>query len=228
VPPSSPPSSNPALVNDALVGRLSVRFTGRKEEITLIAKAFEKRRNIPHRYVLFDNQGVGKSQLTYTWANATCLRKQHSYIFWISATTVEKLYQDFVDYSAFSTVTTPTVQGVRLEASLRWLERTKTRQLASCPRQRISGDSGISATESTATKWTWNDVVYHPYGKRCARICKHGWETPWIIEVPLLDIRACSADISTLGRWTLLLERLRRSSWPSVVCPLQFNTPLGT
>jgi chromosomal replication initiation ATPase DnaA len=93
---SSAPPPSQAPFNDAPVDQLSVHFTGRKKQLALIAEAFTKRRhpNIPPRCVLFGNQGVGKSQLTYAWANTTYLQEENSYILWISATTVEKLYPD--------------------------------------------------------------------------------------------------------------------------------------
>jgi hypothetical protein len=94
---SRPPPSPIARFNDAPIDQLSIHFTGRKKELALIAKAFKKRRrqDIPLRCVLFGNQGVGTSQLTYEWANSTYIRKENSNIFWISATTVEKLHQGF-------------------------------------------------------------------------------------------------------------------------------------
>jgi hypothetical protein len=126
---SRAPPSNVAPFNDAPIDQLSVHFTGRKKELALIAKALKRRRqNIPPRCVLFGNQGVGKSQLTYEWANSTYLRKENSYILWISATTVEKLYQGFsrllrfIDHPDRSHPD----EGVRLEAARRWLEGVKT------------------------------------------------------------------------------------------------------
>jgi hypothetical protein len=125
--PSAPlPGQTP--FNDAPVDNLSVHFTGRKRELALIAKAFETRRNIPLRCVLFGNQGVGKSQLTYAWANSTYVRKENSYILWISGTTVEKLYQGFSRLLRF--INHPDRshpdEGVRLETARRWLEEVET------------------------------------------------------------------------------------------------------
>src|ERR1700730_14128918 len=79
---SRTPPSHAAPFNDAPVDQLSVHFTGRKKELELIAHAFKKRQrpDIPPRCVLFGNQGVGKSQLTYEWANSTYLQKENSYI----------------------------------------------------------------------------------------------------------------------------------------------------
>jgi hypothetical protein len=128
--PASSSRTPPAPFNDAPIDQLSVHFTGRKKELALIAQTFKKRRrqDIPSRCVLFGNQGVGKSQLTYAWANSTYVRKENSYILWISATTVEKLYQGFsrllrfIDHPDRSHPD----EGVRLEAARRWLEGVKT------------------------------------------------------------------------------------------------------
>jgi hypothetical protein len=49
------------------------------------------------------------------------------------------------------------------------------RQLASCSRQRFSGDAGVSAREFTTTEWAWDNVVHHPHGTRGTRISKHRW-----------------------------------------------------
>ena len=127
---TSAPSSHIPPFNDAPVDQLSVHFTGRKKELALIADAFQKRRHqdIPPRCVLFGNQGVGKSQLTYAWANSTYIRKENSYILWISATTVEKLYQGFsrllrfIDHPDRSHPD----EGVRLQSARRWLEGVET------------------------------------------------------------------------------------------------------
>ena len=110
--------------NDAPIDNLSIRFTGRKRELALINAAFKKRRNIPLRCALFGNQGVGKSQLTYSWAKSTFAANENTYIMWISATTVEKLFQGFCRLLRF--VNHPDQahpdQNARLEAARRWLE----------------------------------------------------------------------------------------------------------
>ena len=124
----SAPLPGPTPFNDAPVDQLSFRFTGRKKELALIAKAFEKRGNIPLRCVLYGNQGVGKSQLTYSWANSTFTQGENAYILWISATTVEKLFQGFCRLLQF--VDHPDrshpVQSVRLAAARRWFEDVNT------------------------------------------------------------------------------------------------------
>jgi hypothetical protein len=126
---SVPPPRQPPF-NDAPVDNISIHFTGRKRELALIAKAFERRRDsdIPLRCALHGNQGVGKSQLTYSWAKSTFARKENAYIMWISATTVEKLFQGFCRLLRF--VNHPDQshpdQNARLEAARRWLEDVDT------------------------------------------------------------------------------------------------------
>jgi hypothetical protein len=125
---SSPPPSGQPPFNDAPIDNLSIHFTGRKRELALIAKAFERRRDIPLRCALQGNQGVGKSQLTYSWAKSTFASKENAYIMWISATTVEKLFQGFCRLLHF--VNHPDHshpdQNVRLQAARRWLEEVNT------------------------------------------------------------------------------------------------------
>jgi hypothetical protein len=124
---SSAPPTGRSPFNDAPIDNLSIHFTGRKRELALIAKAFEKRRNIPLRCALFGNQGVGKSQLTYSWAKSTFAR-ENAYIMWISATTVEKIFQGFCRLLRF--VDHPHQshpdQNARLEAARRWLEEVNS------------------------------------------------------------------------------------------------------
>jgi hypothetical protein len=97
--------------------------------LALIATAFEQRRNNPRRCALFGNQGVAKSQLTYLWAKSTFAANENTlYIMWISATTIEKLFQGFCRLLRF--VNHPDQshpdQNARLEAARRWLEEADT------------------------------------------------------------------------------------------------------
>jgi hypothetical protein len=125
---SSAPSPRQLPFNDAPVDKLSIHFTGPKRESALIEKAFKRRRDIPLRCALFGNQGVGKSQLTFSWAKSTCARKENAYIMWMSATTVEKLCQGFCRLLRF--VNHPDQshpdQNARLDAARRWLEEVYT------------------------------------------------------------------------------------------------------
>ena len=76
------------------------------------------------RCVLYGNQGVGKSQLTYKWAKTTFDRGENRYVMWISATTVEKLYQGFCRllHSVNHPDRSHPEQSVRLAAAQRWFE----------------------------------------------------------------------------------------------------------
>src|SRR5215472_7932329 len=97
--PSTPEASSPSPqmpFNDTPIGLLSTHFTSRQRELALITTAFGRLRgNVPLRCVLYGDQGVGKSQLTYEWARSTFDQGDNAYILWISATTVEKLDQGY-------------------------------------------------------------------------------------------------------------------------------------
>src|SRR5215472_6945553 len=125
-------SSSPGLLlppasafNDAPVDLLSVHFTGRRRELELISEAFARPRgDTPLRCVLFGDQGVGKSQLTFKWAQSTFARRDNKYVVWMSATTVEKLDQGFS--KILHLINHPdrshSDQVVRLTTARRWLE----------------------------------------------------------------------------------------------------------
>jgi hypothetical protein len=191
---SRAPPSSVAPFNDAPVDQLSVHFTGRKKELALIAEALKNHRhpNIPPRCVLFGNQGVGKSQLTYAWANTTYLREENSYILWISATTVEKLYQGFsrllrfIDHRDRSHPD----ENVRLEAARRWLEGVKTGnwllvldnvfpETLEFLRQNLPRQNGRGA------------MLFTTRTERVAlALASTAGERHEVIEVPLLDVKA--------------------------------------
>jgi hypothetical protein len=122
---SNAPLPSQPTFNDAPIDNLSIHFTGRKKELALIAKAFKRRRDVPLRCALHGNQGVGKSQLTYSWTKSTFARKENAYIMWISATTVEKLFQGFCRLLRF--INHPDQshpdQNARLDAARRWARR---------------------------------------------------------------------------------------------------------
>ena len=120
---SRQPSQLPFI--DAPIHFLSARFTGRNRELAVIERALHRSgRNVPMRCVLYGNQGVGKSQLTYKWAKSTFDRGENRYVMWISATTVEKLYQGFCRllHSVNHPDRSHPEQSVRLAAAQRWLE----------------------------------------------------------------------------------------------------------
>ena len=125
--PANSSSKQPAQLPfiDAPIHFLSDRFTGRNDELAVIERALHRSgRNVPMRCVLYGNQGVGKSQLTYKWAKSTYDRGENRYVVWISATTVEKLYQGFCRllHSVKHPDRSHPEQSVRLAAAQRWLE----------------------------------------------------------------------------------------------------------
>jgi hypothetical protein len=158
----------------------------------LIAKAFETRRKIPIRCALFGNQGVGKSQLTYAWANSTFSRGENSYVLWISATTVEKLFQGFcrllhfIDHPDRSHPD----QSVRLAAARRWLEEVQTgnwllvldnvfAETLDFMRQNLPRQNGRGTILLTTRTERIALAVANTAGERHP-----------VIEVPLLDVKA--------------------------------------
>jgi NB-ARC domain len=79
---------------------------------------------MPARCVLHGMHGLGKTQLALRFANLSFIQQRYSIIFWISATTVEKLNQGFakilhlVDHPHQS----HPEHNARLTAARRWLE----------------------------------------------------------------------------------------------------------
>ena len=77
---SSRQPSQPPFI-DAPIHFLSARFTGRNGELAVIERALHRSgRNVPMRCVLYGNQGVGKSQLTYKWAKSTFDGGENRYV----------------------------------------------------------------------------------------------------------------------------------------------------
>jgi hypothetical protein len=115
--------------NDAPVDLLSVHFTGREKELACIANALDEAQgDVPTRCVIHGMHGIGKTQLALRFAKTAFDRQRFSLIFWITATTVEKLHQgfshllDLVDhpYRALPQ------QSSRLTAARRWLEESSS------------------------------------------------------------------------------------------------------
>jgi hypothetical protein len=122
---SKPPSS--LSFNDAPIDLLSVHFTGRETELAYIGKVLDEAQgDVPTRCVIHGMHGIGKTQLALRFAKSAFDRRRYSLVFWITATTVEKLHQgfshllDLVDhpYSALPQ------QSARLTAARRWLEES--------------------------------------------------------------------------------------------------------
>jgi hypothetical protein len=115
------------VLNDAPLDLLSVHFIGRNEELDRIGKILDTVReddDVPARCVIQGMHGLGKTQLALQFAKLSFKRQRYSLIFWISATTVEKLSQGFVDL--LNLVGHPDrshpEQSTRLKAARRWLE----------------------------------------------------------------------------------------------------------
>ncbi|KZP26516.1 hypothetical protein FIBSPDRAFT_714032, partial [Athelia psychrophila] len=81
-------------LNDAPVDRISSCFTGRESELSFIATSFDTfQSDKPTRVVSYGMPGLGKSQLALRHANQAFIAGTYSHIFWVSASTVEKLVQ---------------------------------------------------------------------------------------------------------------------------------------
>jgi hypothetical protein len=124
---SSSKSPSSLSFNDAPIDLLSVHFTGRETELAYIGKVLDEAQgDVPTRCVIHGMHGIGKTQLALRFAKTAFDRRRYSLVFWITATTVEKLHQgfahllDLVDhpYSALPQ------QSARLTAARRRLEES--------------------------------------------------------------------------------------------------------
>ena len=111
--------------NDAPVDLLSVNFTGREREMALIIELLDiLYGDVPTRCALHGMHGVGKSQLFYALAKDLYDKGRYTNVFWMQATTIEKLHQGFS--KLLHLVSHPdrssTDDSARLTAARRWLE----------------------------------------------------------------------------------------------------------
>jgi hypothetical protein len=114
--------------NEAPIDLLSFYFTGRENEVAQIGSILDVvHSDTPNRCVIHGMHGLGKTQLTLQYAKSAFERQRYTAIFWISATTVEKLNHGFVDLldlvnhpDRFNLVR----QDARLKAARRWLENS--------------------------------------------------------------------------------------------------------
>ena len=111
--------------NDAPLDLLSVNFTGREQEMALIFEFLDTLYgDVPARCALHGMHGVGKSQIFYALAKDLYDNGRYTNIFWMQATTIEKLHQGFsrllklVSHPERSSSDDET----RLMAARRWLE----------------------------------------------------------------------------------------------------------
>ena len=125
--PSSPQNAAQCpSFNDAPLDLLSVNFTGREIEMALIIEFLDTLYgdDVPTRCALHGMHGVGKSQIFYALAKDLYNKGRYTNIFWMQATTIEKLHQGFsrllklVGHPERSSIDDET----RLMAARRWLE----------------------------------------------------------------------------------------------------------
>ena len=120
---TSPP---PLLFNDAPVDLLTIHWTGRLDELISIRDTLQAiiDDDVPIRCVIYGMRGVGKSQLTLQYAKLAFDAHQCCVVFWMSATTVEKLNQGFaklLDLVGHPDRSHP-AQITKLIGARRWLE----------------------------------------------------------------------------------------------------------
>jgi hypothetical protein len=115
---------------EAPLDLLSIYFTGRDKELDEIARTLDiLHGDVPARCVVYGMHGIGKTQLALRFANDSFDQERYSHVFWMSATTVEKLSQGFADL--LTLVAHPDRsnlldQSARLKAARRWLEDARS------------------------------------------------------------------------------------------------------
>ena len=111
--------------NDAPLDLLCVNFTGRETEMALIIEFLDTLYgDVPTRCAVHGMHGVGKSQLFYALAKDLYDKGRYTNVFWMQATTIEKLHQGFS--KLLHLVSHPdrssTDDNARLTSARRWLE----------------------------------------------------------------------------------------------------------
>lgn len=124
---SSNPTPYPLSFNDAPIDLLSIHFAGRERELDNIKEALNiKHGSAPTRCAIHGMPGLGKTQLALRFAKLTYDRGEHNQVFWISATTIEKLNQGFakiLDLVNHPDRSIPD-QNTKLTTARRWLEES--------------------------------------------------------------------------------------------------------
>jgi hypothetical protein len=126
--PHHQPSLSPSF-NDAPIDRLSTHFIGREKELEHLANVFDTiQGDAPTRCALHGIAGIGKSQLALQYAKQMYDRRRYALVFWISATTIEKLNHGFakvLDLVEHRDRDHPE-QSTRLTSARRWLEEDES------------------------------------------------------------------------------------------------------
>lgn len=117
---------------DAPIDLLSPHFMGRDAEQQLIKEALGAPSNgSPVRFAINAMPGAGKSQLALQYANLSFTQRRYAVIFWISATTIEKIHHGLLNI--LQLVHHPDRnhpdEAVRLTAARRWLEESSIKWL---------------------------------------------------------------------------------------------------
>ncbi|KZP22344.1 TPR-like protein [Athelia psychrophila] len=121
--PSLPP------FNDAPIDRISSCFTGRESDLGFITHSISSfQSDKPTRFVIYGMPGLGKSQLALQHANLAFTARTYSHIFWLPASTVEKLIQGFARILILVNHTdrnrSHPDQAVQIAAARLWLEQS--------------------------------------------------------------------------------------------------------
>ncbi|KAF7965718.1 hypothetical protein HWV62_42173 [Athelia sp. TMB] len=112
---------------DAPISRISKYFTGRDLDLDRISRALSRHsNNEPSRFAIHGMPGLGKSQLVLQFSKQAYASHVYAYIFWVSATTIEKLTQGLTSvlYLVDHKDRSDPDQALRLVAARRWLERS--------------------------------------------------------------------------------------------------------
>jgi hypothetical protein len=119
----------PKRVNDAPVDLLTANFTGRHKDLDFLLQVFRAQtssaeQDVPTRCGVHGMPGVGKTQLILQFARITFAQLLYSHVFWMSATTTDKLIEgmtkilDIVGHPERSR----SDQNAKLTAARLWLE----------------------------------------------------------------------------------------------------------
>ncbi|KAF2196659.1 TPR-like protein [Delitschia confertaspora ATCC 74209] len=112
-------------INDIPQCLLSDRFTGRSEELDIIARTHQTpHSDRPIIFVIYGMSGLGKTQLALKYADVAFRKKEYSFVFWLQASSTAKLHQGFINI--LNLINHPdryhSDENVRLTMTRLWLE----------------------------------------------------------------------------------------------------------